>query len=180
VVANTGQTFRAFWADGFQGEKADIHDWELHLNTLFPEVRLKHTIEVRGNDSQTVPLAAAIPAFFTGILYDGRALDEAENVVASFTFYEMQALRADVARHALLARLRGRIIAEMAQTLLAIAKGGLARRGRRSQDGRDETVHLAHLEPLIERAQCPADLLLAEFPADPSRFTSEVIRRTKL
>jgi glutamate--cysteine ligase len=180
VVANTGQTFRTFWADGFQGEKADIHDWELHLNTLFPEVRLKHTIEVRGNDSQAVPLAAAIPAFFTGILYDGRALDEAENVVTSFSFDEMQALRADIARQGLLARLRGRPIAEMAQTLLGIAKGGLARRGRRSQDGRDETVHLAHLEPLIERAQCPADVLLADFPADPSRFTAEVIRRTKL
>jgi glutamate--cysteine ligase len=180
VLANTGQTFRAFWADGFQGEEADIHDWELHLNTLFPEVRLKHTIEVRGNDSQNVPLAAAIPAFFTGILYDGRALDEAENVVASFTFDEMEALRADVAGRALLAQLRGRPVAEMAQTLLAIAKGGLARRGRRSQEGRDETVHLAALEPLVERAQCPADLLLADFPADPSRFTSEVIRRTKL
>jgi glutamate--cysteine ligase len=180
VVANTGQTFRAFWAEGFQGEKADIHDWELHLNTLFPEVRLKHTIEVRGNDSQTVPLAAAIPALFTGILYDGRALDEAENLVASFTFDEMQALRADVAKRALLAQLRGRPIADMAQTLLGIAKGGLARRGRRSQDGRDETVHLAHLEPLVERAQCPADVLLADFPVAPSRFTNEVIRRTKL
>ena len=180
VVANTGQTFRAFWTDGFQGEKADIHDWELHLNTLFPEVRLKHTIEVRGNDSQSVALAAAIPALFTGILYDGKALDEAENLVSSFTFDEMQALRAEVAKLGLAARLRGRPIAEIAQALVGIAKGGLARRGRRSQDGHDETVHLAQLEPLVERAQCPADALLADFPADPARFRAEVIRRTKL
>ena len=180
VVANTGQTFRAFWADGFQGEKPDIHDWELHLNTLFPEVRLKHTIEVRGNDSQSVALAAAIPALFTGILYDVKALDEAETLTRSFTFDEMQALRAEVAKLGLLAPLRGRPIAEIAQALVGIAKGGLARRGRRSPDGHDETVHLAHLEPLVERAQCPADRLLADFPAEPARFREEVIRRTKL
>jgi glutamate--cysteine ligase len=180
VIANTGQTFRAFWADGFQGERADIHDWELHLNTLFPEVRLKHTIEVRGNDSQSVALAAAIPALFTGILYDGKALDEADNLTSSFTFDEMQALRAEVGKLGLAAQLRGRPIGEIAQTVVGIAKGGLARRGRRSHDGHDETVHLAQLEPLVERAQCPADVLLADFPVDPARFRAEVIRRTKL
>jgi glutamate--cysteine ligase len=180
VIANTGQTFRAFWAEGFQGEKADIHDWELHLNTLFPEVRLKHTIEVRGNDSQSASLAAAIPALFTGILYDGKALDEAESLSASFTFDEIEALRADIAKRGLAAPLRGRPIAEIAQTMLTIAKGGLARRGRRSSEGHDETVHLAPLEPLVERGECPADRLLAGFPTDPTKFTSEVIRRTKL
>src|SRR5689334_20086138 len=108
VVANTGQTFRAFWKDGFQGEKADIHDWELHLNTLFPEVRLKHTIEVRGNDSQSARVAAGIPALFTGILYDKAALGAAEQLSASFTFDEMQALRSEVAKVGLAARLRGK------------------------------------------------------------------------
>lgn len=180
VVANTGQTFRAFWKDGFQGEKADIHDWELHLNTLFPEVRLKHTIEVRGNDSQSVALAAAIPALFTGILYDAGALAEAETLSASFTVGEMQALRPDIAKQGLAARLRGKPVADTAQTLLAIAKQGLARRARRGHDGRDETVHLAALEAIVARAQCPADLLLADFPTDPARFKAEVIRRSSL
>ena len=180
VVANTGQTFRTFWKDGFQGEKADVHDWELHLNTLFPEVRLKHTIEVRGNDSQSVPLAAAIPALFTGILYDATALGEAENLVANVTFDEMQALRSEVAKHGLLARLRGKAVADMAQKVFGMAKEGLARRGRRTPDGRDETVHLAALEPLVLQARCPADLLLADFPADPAKFKAEVIRRTQL
>jgi glutamate--cysteine ligase len=180
VVANTGQTFRAFWTDGFQGEKADIHDWELHLNTLFPEVRLKHTIEVRGNDSQSARLAAAIPALFTGILYDDKALGEAESLTRGFTFEEISALRPEVGKVGLHARLRGRPIAEIAQKLVEIAKGGLARRGRLSPEGHDETVHLAQLGPLVERAECPADLLVADFPATSGRFVAEVIRRTKL
>ena len=180
VVANTGQTFRSFWNDGFQGEKPDLHDWEMHLNTLFPEVRLKHTIEVRGNDSQSVRLAAGIPALFTGILYDAGALAAAEALTASFTFDEMQSLRSEVAKLGLAARLRGKPATETAQALLEIAKQGLVRRGRRGPDGRDESVHLAPLESLVARGQCPADQLLADFPTDPSRFKAEVIRRAKL
>jgi len=180
VIANTGQTFRTFWKDGFQGQKADVHDWELHLNTLFPEVRLKHTIEVRGNDSQSVHLAAAIPALFTGILYDGAALAEAENLVTGLNFEEMESLRSEVAKLGLSARLRGKPVADMAQALLSIAKQGLARRGRRTPDGRDETVHLAELETLVAHGKCPADLLVADFPKDPSQFKAEVIRRTHL
>jgi glutamate--cysteine ligase len=180
VVANTGQTFRAFWKDGFQGEEADIHDWELHLNTLFPEVRLKHTIEVRGNDAQPTRFAAAIPAIFTGVFYDDTALGEAEVLVESLTFDEMEALRKEIAKLGLKAKLRGRPLAELAEKVLGVAKAGLVRRGRRSAEGHDETVHLAALEPLVERGECPADLLVAEFPKDPAAFTAEVVRRTRL
>lgn len=180
VVANTGQTFRAFWKDGFQGEKADIHDWELHLNTLFPEVRLKHTIEVRGCDSQSVRFAAAIPALFTGIFYDAKALGEAEKLTESLTFDAMQAIRPEIAQKGLAARLGGKALTETAQSIVAIAKGGLSRRGRRSAEGKDETIHLAALEAAVAKGQCPADILLADFPADPSKFQAEVIRRAKL
>jgi glutamate--cysteine ligase len=180
VLPNTGQTFRTFWKEGFQGERADIHDWELHLNTLFPEVRLKHTIEVRGNDSQSVAIAPAIPALFTGILYDATALAAAEQLTASFTFEEMESLRPEVAKRGLAARFRGKRVADTAQAMFAIAKEGLARRARRGPDGRDETVHLAALEALVAHAECPADQLLADFPTDASRFKAEVIRRAKL
>jgi glutamate--cysteine ligase len=92
----------------------------------------------------------------------------------------MQAIRPEIAKLGLAARLRGKPVAETAQALLEMAKQGLVRRGRRGADGRDESVYLAPLEALIARGQCPADQLLADFPADPSRFKAEVIRRTKL
>src|SRR5579884_692237 len=81
AVANTGQTFRSFWKSGFGGHAATQDDWRLHLNTLFPDVRLKKTIEVRAADVQSMGLACALPALWTGVLYDGRALAEAEALV---------------------------------------------------------------------------------------------------
>ena len=180
VVKNTGQTFRAFWNDGFQGDKPDLHDWELHLNTLFPEVRLKHTIEVRGGDSQTVSIAPALPALWTGILYDGVALDQADALTESFTYDEMQALRADIARRGLSLQFRGKPLADTAQRLVAIAKDGLARRKRLSKDGGDETIHLASLSNLVEHGLCPADELARALPTEPQALKTEVIRRTRL
>jgi glutamate--cysteine ligase len=180
VVRNTGQTFRTFWADGFQGTRPDLHDWELHLNTLFPEVRLKHTIEVRGGDSQTAALAAAIPALWTGIFYDAAALDAADALSEGFTYDEMQALRSEVAKLGLAARFRGKALADIAQRLVVIAGGGLGRRKRLSKDGRDETVHLAALSKSIEHGLCPADELARGLPTEPDALKAEVIRRALL
>jgi glutamate--cysteine ligase len=180
VVKNTGQTFRSFWVDGFQGEKPDLHDWELHLNTLFPEVRLKHTIEVRGADSQTAALAAALPAFWTGILYDPVALDEAATLSESFTHDEMQALRPEIAKLGLSTPFRGKPLADIAQRLLAIAKDGLSRRKRLSKEGRDEGVYLSALSNLVEQGLCPADVLTRGLSGAQSPAPSEVIRRSQL
>jgi glutamate--cysteine ligase len=75
VVRNTGQTFRAFMRDGFEGHAPNSHDWEMHLNTLFPEVRLKHTLEVRGGDS--------LLALFPALRRCGRASCHDDDALAS-------------------------------------------------------------------------------------------------
>ncbi|RYZ67361.1 MAG: glutamate--cysteine ligase, partial [Proteobacteria bacterium] len=93
---NAGQTFRDFWKNGFEGERATQGDWQLHLNTMFPEVRLKRTIEVRGADSQNAANAPALAALFAGIYYDPTALEAAFQLVAEYTFEEVEACRARV------------------------------------------------------------------------------------
>src|SRR5262249_23192147 len=144
------------------------------------EVRLKHTLEVRGGDSQTLKLSPALPALWTGILYDDAALAEAESFSASFTFDEMQALRPELAKLALRATFRKKPLAEAAQRVLEIARGGLARRKRLSPDGHDEGVHLGSLSKLVERGRCPADDLLDGLPAGGDTLGAEIVRRTKL
>ncbi len=75
------------------GERATISDWANHLSTLFPEVRLKRYMEMRGADAGPVPMLNALPALWVGVLYDGRALDEAEALVAGWSAADRQALR---------------------------------------------------------------------------------------
>lgn len=178
-IVNTGQTFRSFFKGGFGGHKATLTDWQTHLNTIFPEVRLKKTIEIRGADAQGAKLACALPALWTGVLYDARALAEADAMTADWTYDEVNQTRREISQSALGARFRAGTLQQHAERLLEIAKGGLARRRHVSASGRDEGVHLAMLEELVGQGQCPADRLLDGLDGAQD-LRAEIIARTNL
>lgn len=180
-VENTGQTFRSFWKDGFQGHRATKEDWQTHLNTLFPEVRLKKTLEIRGADTQGAATACALPALWAGLFYDAKALDAAEELTRDFTLTEVEATRAQVWRHGLRAPFRGGNLVPVAQKLLALAEEGLARRGHKNASGKDERVHLTRISALVAEGRSPADELLDALGATPpADFRRAVMERTDL
>jgi glutamate--cysteine ligase len=160
VFANTGQTFRSFLRDGYQGERATFADWKLHLNTLFPEVRLKNTLELRSCDSQKKPLMTALIALMTGLLYDDQALDEASSLVANLGFTQVEAERASLIRQGISGQFAGKPTREWAAALLQIASEGLGRRNRLSSNGKTETIFLEPLAALVREGLCPADRLI--------------------
>jgi glutamate--cysteine ligase len=159
-IVNTGQSFRSFFKSGFSGHKPTMSDWATHLNTLFPEVRLKKTIEVRGADAQGAKMACTLPALYTGLFNDKRALAEAEALTADWTVDEVNATRKEVWQKGLGARFRVGTLQPMAEKLLEIAEGGLERRAFMSPSGKDERVHLVRLKELVAAGQTPADKLL--------------------
>jgi glutamate--cysteine ligase len=180
VFANTGQTFRSFLADGYQGQRATVADFKLHLQTLFPEARLKNTIEVRGCDSLPAHLSMAVPALFTGILYDTRALDAALALAEPLTLEAVTRDRPALIREGLTAPLAGKPAVELAQSLFEIASAGLSRRGRRNAQNADERTFLKPLEPLLAKAQSPADLLTVGLAPGATLTAAEAIARCKI
>jgi glutamate--cysteine ligase len=168
VVRNTGQTFRSFMQDGFQGTHATAADWNMHLGTLFPEVRLKKTLELRGADCQPRDLVPALPALSKGLLYDAAARDRAEALAERIDPAALEAARPLIAQQALAAPLQGRPLADWAAELLDIARAGLARlRVVDARSGRDEGLYLDPLVELVQQGETPADRLLARL--DPGR-----------
>lgn len=180
VVANTGQTFRSFVADGFQGHRATLADWKLHLQTLFPEVRLKTTLEVRGCDSLPASLAMAVPALFTGLLYDGRALDQARELLAPLTYDVVERARPALVRQGLTAPLGDEPAVHYAQALYDLAASGLARRGRRNAQNEDERRFIKPLERLLVKAESPADDLTRGLASGATLTPAEAIARCKI
>ncbi len=120
-----GRTFRDFLAHGIDGEFPTRADWELHISTVFPEVRLKQFLEVRGADANPPALALAVPAFWKGLLYNDTALSAAEDVAKRFPPEELPALFEAAARDGLAATFGGHSVREWATELAAIATGGL-------------------------------------------------------
>jgi glutamate--cysteine ligase len=162
AIPNTSQTFAEYMLHGKDGLVATQADWRLHLNTIFPEVRLKRTIEIRGADAQGPELASALPALYAGLLYDARALDELEAIVESWTFDEVDASRAQIWKTGLRTPFRGAPIAKIAEKVIDVARGGLQRRARKDDQGRDESVYLNALAELSSHAKSPADDLLEQ------------------
>ncbi|MFI5306517.1 MAG: glutamate--cysteine ligase [Polyangiales bacterium] len=179
VIANTGQTFRAFMADGAQGERATLTDWETHVNTLFPEARLKRTIEVRGMDAQRTELVCAIPALWKGMLYDERALSELETLIAPLDAELVQRARPEIATLALGARLAGRPVRAWAEQVVEIASAGLERLSSRDEAGRDERVHLEPLVQLLSQGKTPAQALLDSIDGAKD-FRAAVVARARV
>lgn len=143
------------------GERATMSDWANHLSTLFPEVRLKRFLEMRGADAGPPEMLNALPAFWTGLLYDQSALDAAWDIVKTWTTEQRQALREAVPREGLKAVVAGRPLHDIAREVLSLSRAGLASRARLDADGRDETVFLTPIERIVETGQTLSDHLLA-------------------
>ncbi|MCW6509506.1 glutamate--cysteine ligase [Lichenifustis flavocetrariae] len=142
------------------GERATLSDWANHLSTIFPEVRLKRYLEMRGEDVGPQAMINALPALFVGLLYDDEALDGAAEIVKDWTAADRQTLRDDVPRLGLDAVVRGIPARAIARELLGLARAGLARRGRCDLQGRDETGFLDPLDRIVD-GRTQAEELLA-------------------
>ena len=157
---NTGQTFRSFMQAGFQGIKAVYGDWVVHLSTLFPEVRLKNTLECRGADVQRPDMLFALPALWKGLLYDDDSFRGLEALIDSWSFPEVERQRDALVRCGVRTKFMNREAADWAGEVLELAESGLRRIGDLNDAGEDESVLLRPLRALLEASQCPADVLL--------------------
>ena len=153
--------FRRFMTEGWAGETACMRDWELHLSTLFPEVRLKRYIELRGADAGPMPMAEALGALWRGLLDDRDARSAAWEMVAGRPFTERETLRREVPRAALGARFGGHNLKDLALELVRIADAGLAR----LPGAEDDRPLLAPLWAYVTAGRTPADDLLDDYEA---------------
>ena len=145
------------------GERATMSDWANHLSTIFPEVRLKRFLEMRGGDVGGRDHIVAFSAFFVGLIYDQSALDAAWDLVKGWSAAERQQLRDDVPSRGLDAEIAGVSLREIAKQALAISRHGLSRRNRLNGAGQTEAVHLDLLDARVASGRVAAQDWLDRF-----------------
>jgi len=155
-----GESFRDF-LDGklpqLPGEKPTKRDWNYHLGTIFPEVRLKSFLEMRGADMGDEKSVTALSAFWVGLLYDEISLEAAWEMVKPWTREERDTMRREVPRLGLMTPHDRSNLYDVAAQAVGIAEAGLVRRAVRNAKGEDETIHLKPLEETIRLAKSPAE-----------------------
>ncbi|SMD16780.1 glutamate--cysteine ligase [Rhizobium sp. RU36D] len=160
-------TFRQFMNGGLKGEIAawepTLGDWTNHLSTLFPDVRLKRFLEMRGADGGPWRRICALPAFWVGLLYDDSALDAADELTSGWSHSDVNALRDAVPAQGLKAAIAGKPLMDMAKEVVAISRSGLKARARLNREGQDETIFLSTLDEVLAKKSTLADDLLSLF-----------------
>lgn len=162
-ISGSGRSFRTWMERGIDGRYPTWDDWELHLTQVFPEVRVKKQIEVRGADCVSLPLAGAFCALWEGLFYCESTLCETLDLAAEFSADGTKEQRFDIAcRHGLEGTVAGRPLLAWAREVVDLA-------GRALDSCAPTDRHLLFpLEDLMARGVCPADDLLEAFRADPS------------
>lgn len=158
-----GKSFRDFLdgnLDVVAGEVATLSDFEDHLSTIFPEVRLKQFLEMRGADTGPWDELCALPAFWVGLLYDSSSLDAAWDYVKDWTADERQKLRVDVPKYGFQTEFRGKTVQDMAKDILEISRAGLNARAKMNSHGENETVFLQELDRMAMIGESNADRLI--------------------
>ena len=149
----SGQSFRDF-LDGrlpaLPGEVPTITDWDDHLTTLFPEVRMKRFLEMRGADGGPWRSLCALPAIWVGVLYHQPSLDAAFDLVKDWTIEEHQALRDQVPGTGLATPFRSGTVLDLARSMVEIAADGLKARAEEDWAAQDERQFLTFLKGVIE------------------------------
>jgi len=145
------------------GERATIADWINHLGTLFPEVRLKHFIEMRGADVGPLSHIKALPALWTGLLYDDASRDAAFDLIKSWTYENVQDLYEKVPVEGFSARINGRLVLEVARDIVSLAEAGLKARAQKNAQGEDEASFIDVLKQRVASGKTLSDELLENY-----------------
>lgn len=156
-------SFRRYLAEGFQGQRATLADWDLHLSTLFPEARLRPQIETRSADALPPQLTLGVAALLKGLLYDGDARAAIWALVKHLDAEQRQSLYRDSWRLGLKAPFGRHSLRELALEALAIARESLRRQQFAAGRGLDETVFLDGIDEIASSGVTLAERLLARW-----------------
>ena len=170
-----GKPFRTFLQEGHEGERASVADFDRHLTTLFPEVRLKRVLEVRGADAVPPGLICALPALWKGILYDAEARDAVWQLVGGWTQEEREAGLDAVARRGLGAEIAGRSALALAREVVTLAEEGLRRIGHAGVLDADERCYLAPITEQLALGKSPGEIVLERWEGEWRRSPQRLI-----
>ncbi|KAG2245144.1 hypothetical protein Bca4012_015027 [Brassica carinata] len=158
-----GMTFRDFLSgkiSHLSHEQPTINDWETHIGTIWPEVRLKRYLEMRGADGGSREMLCALPAFWVGLLYDEESLQTVLDMIADWTTEEREMLRTQVPVTGLKTMFRDGPLKHVAEDVLKLAKDGLERRNYK------ETGFLDAVAEIAITGVTPAEKLLKLYNGD--------------
>jgi len=162
----TGESFKKFISGNLKKLPRifpTLFDWQHHISTIFTELRVKKYIEIRSADSCSYSGICSTPAFWTGLLYDEKSLNLAEDFTKNWSYDEVINAYYNVPKKGFRTLLNGKEIIFFAKKILEISFEGLKRRKILSNKGNDETIYLKDIFNLINLKKNSAEILIDKY-----------------
>lgn len=157
----TGMSFSDFLNGKLKAEIPNeplLKDWEDHMTTVFPEVRLKTFLELRGTDGGPWSSVCALPAFWVGLLYDSKNVDMLYEMIETWTNIDRTNFYIDVAKFGMKAKApKKKNIVDLIEKLLTLSKNGLDRRAI-FKNKESESKFLEPLFDILNRGESQAEI----------------------
>lgn len=175
-----GLSFREYSEKGFNGYKATMEDLMLHLTSFFPDVRLKHYIEIRNNDCQNNDFLYAIPALWKGLIYSIEARTSIKELLKDFTYEDFAQLRSEVPLFGLDAKIKGHKISHYAKEIILIAEKALDEMSKLNSFDISEAVYLQNIKELVYNNMTPADVILKNWYGSWNKDITKLVKYSKI
>lgn len=154
-------SFRDFMNRGFADKRATLGDFDVHMSTVFPDVRIKRHLEVRAMDSGPKHHVFALAALWKGLLYDEQARRLICERFQTINYPQLVHMQRAVAQDGLRAHGTTWTVRELAEFLVQTAAAGLQRQGEVGA----ELFEMWH--EAIKKEKTLADVLVENFGAGP-------------
>ena len=158
----SGLSFKKFLAGNIKklsSETTTMDDWNDHLTVVFPEVRLKKYLELRGADGGPWSSVCALPAFWTGIFYNSESLDETWDIVKKWNNNDREKFYFDVSKYGLTSKTPDNYDVKLfLKKILNLSIKGLKKRKILNENRQDEAIFLDPLLKILERGESPAEI----------------------
>jgi len=178
-------TFRNFLNNGFINNdgkhfSATMNDWETHLSTLFPQVRLKKFLEMRGADSGNHNSILGLASIWTGLIYNDDVLNEVYKIISKWTHSDVMYLEESLNKDGLNVSFKGHSVFDLLKELVSLSKYGLSKRNIQNENGATEEIYLEPLSEILAKKRTPSDELIHEFSNDWSKNIKSVYNKNYL
>ena len=151
-----GKTYSDLIEEGLADEK----NLELHLSTIFTEVRLKKYIEIRSLDACEWNCHCAGPAFFVGLLYGN--IDEVYQIIKDWNRNEIMNAYFESPKKGLQTEIKGKSFLEWGKIFLDLSKKSLLNRNFKNKNNNDESIFLKNIEQIIKEKKTKAEKTLEQ------------------
>ena len=161
VIAGKGQTFHDYMMGNIRdikNQKPKKKDLEVHLSTIFTELRLKKYIEIRSLDACEWDCHCAGPAFFTGLVYSN--LDESLDIIKNWKTNDILNAYIEAPRKGLKTEINKKSIGYWGKVFLKLSKKGLINRNKTNKQKMNETIFLKNVENILKENKTKAELTI--------------------